>query len=326
MDLQSDSDKNPQAKAGDNESGNERHQPAGELPSIVKSLQSPPSPSANPPPDEKPSKWRENTKLGLEIFGLAVLCAYTVFSCLQWLQIRWTNRLTREALDGSGSALTQTLDKMQGQITQMSRLADNAKTQADRTKDLADRALTQIDVMRQGQRAWMGLSAEIAGHLTFKNNLLIASVPIKLTATNAGHSPALSVKSQIGLIPIYGTPTKQQVDTFCGVLEKTKEVPEVTGEIFVSGESRFGVALAISNYVAMEKAIKLGETPGWTGIGLITCIDYRTVLDNKDHYTRRAYQMQWIDTAHGGVVMGSFFPRDEEFVVQMAESPVSSAD
>jgi hypothetical protein len=62
---------------------------------------------------------------------LAALIVYTVFSVLQWAQIRWTNRLTREALNGSDSALKQTLEKLQSQINQMSRLADNAGKQAD---------------------------------------------------------------------------------------------------------------------------------------------------------------------------------------------------
>jgi hypothetical protein len=91
-----------------------------------------PPPDTPPPPsqpNQQPSQWRENTKTALEIFGLLVLCAYTVFSCLQWLQIRWTNRLTREALTHSEDTLTQTLIKMQGQIDVANKANEISKTQ-----------------------------------------------------------------------------------------------------------------------------------------------------------------------------------------------------
>src|SRR5271157_2512334 len=129
MSLKGDSEKNSQSQTGDHKATDETDEPKRELPPIYNPPQPPPPPNTNPPPSHKSSQWRENTKLGLEIVGLTVLIAYTIFSCLQWLQIRWTNRLTREALDGSNISLQQTLGKMQEQVNQMSRLADNTGEQ-----------------------------------------------------------------------------------------------------------------------------------------------------------------------------------------------------
>jgi hypothetical protein len=137
---------NPQTQTGTQESQNQTTEARDDLPPTVHVFQSPPTPAADYPPNKEASKWRENTKLSLEITGLLVLIVYTVFSCLQWLQIRWTNRLTREALDGSAISLRQTLDKMQGEINEMKRLADNAGTQADRTDVLQISGLLAGDV------------------------------------------------------------------------------------------------------------------------------------------------------------------------------------
>ncbi len=91
--------------------------------------QPPPPPEAGNNPAAKGSDWRNNIKLGVECIGLVALIVYTVFSVLQWAQIRWTNRLTREALDGSNSTLSQTLTKMQAQTDATNRLYQEAQKQ-----------------------------------------------------------------------------------------------------------------------------------------------------------------------------------------------------
>jgi hypothetical protein len=63
------------------------------------------------------TKLHERVGIIFEGIGLAALIVYTIFSVLQWAQIRWTNRLTREALNGSDKALTQTLERLDRQIT-----------------------------------------------------------------------------------------------------------------------------------------------------------------------------------------------------------------
>jgi hypothetical protein len=86
------------------------------LPPVVGPPDSPPSPPGQNHSAQRSNNWRANTKLGLEIFGVVLLTAYTVFSCLQWLQIRYTNTLTARALDGSATTLRETLGKMQLQV------------------------------------------------------------------------------------------------------------------------------------------------------------------------------------------------------------------
>ncbi len=166
----------------------------------VSPIQAPPSPHGYQITCKTEKDWRDKVKFGAEIFGLAVLIAYTVFSCLQWLQIRWTNRLTRESLDGSGYALQQTLTKMQGQIDQMHELAVQAKTQADRTKDVADQALRQATATNElaataqktfeiVNRPYIGVEAIYQDEDRTKNTMNI-DVHIR----NFGPVPALGVE------------------------------------------------------------------------------------------------------------------------------------
>jgi hypothetical protein len=199
MSLEGDRQVNPKSDARDHEAGNERRKTQDKLPTIGNPLQPPPAPPANPPPDNKPNQRRENTKLGLEIIGLAVLIAYTIFSGLQWLQIRWTNRLTREALNGSNVSLQQTLQKMQNQIDQMSRLADNAGRQADRAKDLADRAHDQAVATKQAADAATSAAAtakdtlhisEKAYIVTGATEMDAAKKTVTIPIVNSGHIPS----------------------------------------------------------------------------------------------------------------------------------------
>lgn len=129
----------------DNPADNPKREPAIEGDGSSDKL--PPTPAPPEPPPTPPSteasensahERRENAKLILEVAGVFILCIYTFFTALQWSQIRWTNRLTREALDGNNYALGQTLDKMGAQVAQAGRQADNIQTLADRMKDQAD--------------------------------------------------------------------------------------------------------------------------------------------------------------------------------------------
>ena len=112
--------------------------------SLIAAMFQPPQPTApQQPATQQPEKWYKDRKFVLECLGFLVLSTYTLFSCLQWLQIRWTNKLTREALDGSNGALTQTLAKMQAQIDETSKLADATGRQADASRQIAANAATQ---------------------------------------------------------------------------------------------------------------------------------------------------------------------------------------
>ena len=199
MKLGNDNQQDSQAATAKGKAANQSRQSVKELSTVGKGLEPPPAPCTHNPPKKNNYGWRENTKLGLEIFGLLILIVYTVFSGLQWVQIRWTNRLTREALDGNNEQLQQTLSKMQGQINQMSRLADNAGRQADKTKDLADRATDQAranqqaanaatsaadtakDAFRTSERAYV-----VNGPMTMDEDKKI----VKFNLVNSGHVPS----------------------------------------------------------------------------------------------------------------------------------------
>jgi hypothetical protein len=107
----------------DHEPGNSGGSANPKLPPTGGPPELPPTLTSGAEPEDKAKKWLERTKLILEVGGLIVLIIYTVFAGLQWRQTRWTNRLTREALNDSNISLAKTLEKMQGQTTQASRLA-----------------------------------------------------------------------------------------------------------------------------------------------------------------------------------------------------------
>jgi hypothetical protein len=137
MSLEGEDNKNYSSAAAQQVTTNQGGDAGSGLPPIAIPPQSPPPPSGENQPPQNNGKWRENTKIGLEIFGVVLLFAYTWFTCLQWLQIRWTNNLTREALNYNDESLNRTLKKMQGQIDEMHALAVNAGTQATQTTRLA---------------------------------------------------------------------------------------------------------------------------------------------------------------------------------------------
>lgn len=143
----------------------------GGLLPIIAPPQSPQSPTPHDPAAQKSKWWDkcwEHKQFILELVAFAVLCAYTGFACLQWLQIKWTNKLTREALDGSGQTLQATLGKMQGQIDEMHALAGNAGTQATQT--------TNLVTVTRDLASWSKQSAEV--ELALNRPVVIAQNPV----------------------------------------------------------------------------------------------------------------------------------------------------
>ncbi|MCU1222888.1 MAG: hypothetical protein JWQ42_981 [Edaphobacter sp.] len=108
------------------------------LPPVFTLAQSPQFPAPqNLPPKEK---WWKDRKFILECLGFLVLLVYTIFSGLQWHEIKRTNGLTQDALKGSDKALSQTLEKLQGQIVAMNGLVAQTGIQAAQTTVLATAA------------------------------------------------------------------------------------------------------------------------------------------------------------------------------------------
>lgn len=170
-----------------------------QLPPAIATPNPPPSPDSTPTPKEKTYERRENAKLFLEAIGVVLLLVYTVFTALQWSQIRWTNRQTAQALKGSGDALSQTLIKMQGQI-------DATGRQADRTKDLADK---MEDSVKQATRLANATEIANANSLVADRPWLAITItitdfgsdktPMKdVTIINSGKRPALITNFSMG--------------------------------------------------------------------------------------------------------------------------------
>lgn len=74
--------------------------------------------------------------------------AYVIVAGLQWLEIKRTNSLTQQALNGNGVALTETLKKMQAQVDATSSLYVEAQKQTtlmhDQTAGLTS-AVVEVD-------------------------------------------------------------------------------------------------------------------------------------------------------------------------------------
>lgn len=189
---QSDSDS---ANTGTNKTeGNGTNSGSG-LPSGIARPKTPQAPPAQCPAPNDRQHWWQDRKYVLELCGFAVLFAYTWFACLQWLQIRCTNRLTREAIDGSSYTLQQTLKKMQFQADAMNKVAEQSGLQVDKqeanvqqTKRLANETHAANQNVVESDRPWLGIVIDIsdfvAGHTPKKN----------LTVVNSGRRPALISK------------------------------------------------------------------------------------------------------------------------------------
>jgi hypothetical protein len=121
-------------------------------PSIAEPLDSPPYSIPEPtqpqtsgmPPIENKDNWWNDRKFVLELLGFAVLTAYTVFSCLQWLQIRWTNNLTQQALSRADQNAQDSSKQFQVQLGRYDAnlgvsqiMAGQAITQAQQTTKIS---------------------------------------------------------------------------------------------------------------------------------------------------------------------------------------------
>ena len=152
MSREGDEKKDAPGNYAESETANQEGGSDQQLPPAITSPNPPPPPPGGSTTNQNSHEWRENTKLVLEVIGVLLLLAYTWFTCLQWLQIRYTNNLTARALDGNGYVLDATLAKMQSQIDVMNRQADAAGKQADAANSAA---VTASQTMKTGQRSWI---------------------------------------------------------------------------------------------------------------------------------------------------------------------------
>lgn len=162
----------PDAKSDSSGDGSEKpnannRQTSPCLSPIITPPHFPPAPAGSNP-TEKNCDWRKDVTLGIEFLGLAALIVYTVFSILQWQQIRWTNRLTREALNGSDKALNQTLVKMQKQVDAADTANEETHTLLAATQGAYIRAVVAIQQFG-GVYGTVGISIANDGKTTATN-------------------------------------------------------------------------------------------------------------------------------------------------------------
>src|ERR1035437_4348626 len=149
MSGESDENKDAPGNHAESKTANQGGSSDPQLPPAIATPNPPPSPASTPTSKEKTYERRENAKLVLEIIGVLLLLAYTWFTCLQWLQIRYTNNLTARALDGNDKALSQTTAKMQGQINATNNLYGEAQKQTAQSTLLAQHTSDQVDIARE---------------------------------------------------------------------------------------------------------------------------------------------------------------------------------
>jgi hypothetical protein len=159
----------------------------------------PESPRTTPPSPDHSGHWYKDRKFVLEVLGFLVLFAYTWFACLQWLQIRWSNRLTREALNDNSFTLQETLKKLQGQIEATDRLYVEAQKQTANSRTLATNSGTQAGATLTGANAAQSAAetAKATLHIS-QRAYIITGIPvpsvdmksINVPIFNVGHLPS----------------------------------------------------------------------------------------------------------------------------------------
>jgi hypothetical protein len=259
MQIGNHGDENHSTDEGNQEPAHNGGESNSQLPPTGTAPDPPPSPPGDTRSDENPSKWRENTKLILEILGLIVLIVYTVFSALQWAQIRWTNHLTREALNASNTSLSQTLEKMQGQINEMHRLADETHT-ANANFVFSD-------------RPWLAITISITD---FGPN----KTPIKeVRIVNSGKRPALitnfSTDGRYFNAMVETPPYKKQLSLHQLLVPGTHY--EAVIDLFVGGIlTPQAFAIIESRKASFFSYAKVEYTDIWTGARYYThaCVSY----------------------------------------------------
>lgn len=154
-------------------------------------------------------------QMGLVIVGIV---AASIYGC-QLHEMKRTNDLTQEALNGSNESLAKTLSKMQGQVDATNTLAGHAKDQADNAAVLAtnsgiqakasqefadasqrnaniakDAMQATIDSFHNEDRAWVGISESKPLSFTPNASARSAGMLVAFTLRNYGHSTGENIR------------------------------------------------------------------------------------------------------------------------------------
>jgi hypothetical protein len=267
MPLEGDDHKNDPSGAAQQIAPNQGGESGSGLPPIVGPPNPPPTPSSENQRGKSDSKWRENTKLGLEIGGLLILLIYTLFSALQWAQIRWTNRLTREALNDNGQSLQATLGKMQGQIDAMNASVQQGSRLAKATEE-ANANVVDAD------RPWMGMGLDVSPLEVGKNPVA------HMLIVNSGKRPA-----QVDIANL-------QADFFPNGFPKNPPyffTPTTRSRNFIVPGSSLGLTMNLfqSNLIASDLDLL---NSGKTVLYVYAKVDYRDIKDRSSHFTHGCWR------------------------------------
>jgi hypothetical protein len=138
----------------------------------------------------KKSSAHTQANIVCTILIMVATIAYSIVAGLQLHEIKRTNDLTQTALNGSSTALSQTLAKMQGQIDAMNKQFPEIQRSSTAAQTSAKNA--HADFIRD-ERAWMGVSFG-QGNISLADGQPF-SVP--LTFINTGKTPAKNVEGWI---------------------------------------------------------------------------------------------------------------------------------
>jgi hypothetical protein len=233
-----------------------------------------PEPSGKNLSSSHEGKWRDNIKLVLEISGLLILLIYTVFSGLQWAQIRLTNRLTKEALGDNSQSLNQTLGKMQLQADAMNRLAS-----AEETANLNALA---------SDRPWIG------GWIQVKGFAAGESPEANCTFINAGKRPALLDRTNCRIVM-----DKYDLNTIRDEPEKPGRSVLVPGQTTITPIHFFrgGSPSFISSENKMTSALIDAFNSGDVHIKVFGTAAYRDAKTGERHLTHSC--MRYLPSMYG---------------------------
>jgi hypothetical protein len=252
-------------------------------------------PSVTPIHADRPSRWRKNTKFFLETFGVLLLFAYTCFSCLQWLQIRYTNALTDRALTGSNKSMQDTLQKMQAQTDATTHLYVEAQKQTSQSTIMAKNSGIEAAANLRGANAAKS-AAEFAGEglhvgerayviavLDQVNDNFMQQCPLgrttqhyctRVTFKNIGKTPALGVVLSGTLAFHSMSLTSQQIaPAYAGT----------NGRIIAVGESESTPVLTLGNGLSDQSDYMVAKQVKF-GYMVYGFIQYKDIF-NETHVT-----------------------------------------
>jgi hypothetical protein len=229
-------------------------------------------------------------------------------------------------MKSSGEQATQEMHDAIENINWMARSMDwSQKVSKKGIEDSGMQAQKSLEAtsseMQQDRRAWVSISVIPEGQLELRAE--VGVLPLRLTMTNVGHSPAEFVKpwAQLAL-------GMESTDTPCDFLREPRVEKEKNGWTLFPGDS-FTKSYPAGTTLAGNKLLKEfspTKPNPFILVSLVVCNDYTLPFDPKIHHqTRQVYAVGRLDpTTH--LVMGDFHPLTTYNQITLSMQPGGSAD